>query len=290
MKKMTIAVATTLCLFGTSAFSSSFMQTSTASASTSSASVSVSATQANAAQPTLQPTLTSSQPKVKDSKEGSKERAEIVALIEKNFKTAFPQVTIEKITPFRYGLWEVFGVAGIVYTDSTGSILIQGNMIDLVTKKNLTEERLNILNKFEWSLIDKSKAIKVVNGNGKREMAVFSDPSCGFCKKFEADLPKLENVTIYTFLVDVLGSKSTESAKNIWCAGDNEKRVDAWKKHMIDGVETETKDCADVTKANMEVGRKSGVRGTPTIFFPDGSRLVGALPVEKFAEALNKQK
>ena len=216
--------------------------------------------------------------------------AETVTLIEKNFKAAFPQVSVEKVTPFRAGLWEIFGSAGIVYTDATGSLLIQGPVSELSSKRNLTEERLNVLQKFDWTTIDKSKAIKFVQGNGKREMAVFADPSCGFCKKFETDLPKLENVTIYTFLVDILGPKSTERARNIWCAGDNEKRSNVWKKQMVDSVEAETKECVDVTKDNMDVGRKAGVHGTPTTFFPDGSRLVGALPIEQFADALNKQK
>lgn len=226
----------------------------------------------------------------KITKTGSATNAETMALIEKNFKAEFPQVSVEKITPFRAGLWEVFGSAGIVYTDATGSLLIQGPVSELASKRNLTEERLSVLQKFDWTAIDKSKAIKIVQGNGKREMAVFADPSCGFCKKFETDLPKLENVTIYTFLVDVLGPKSTERARNIWCSGDNEKRADVWKKQMVDSVEAETKECADVTKANMDVSRKAGVRGTPTTFFPDGTRLVGALPIEQFSEALNKQK
>ena len=73
-------------------------------------------------------------------------------------------------------------------------------------------------------------AFKIVRGNGKRKLAVFEDPNCGYCKQFERDLTKVDNVTIHLFLYPVLGPDSVVKSRNIWCAKDKAK---AWTDWMV---------------------------------------------------------
>jgi thiol:disulfide interchange protein DsbC len=116
------------------------------------------------------------------------------------------------------GLYEIAIGNDVVYADASSRYLIQGELIDLKTGINLTEQRSHDLNRIKWSDLPLDDAIKVVNGNGKRQIAVFADPNCGFCKKLEKSFQQLENVTIYTFLVPLLSADSATKSKQIWCA------------------------------------------------------------------------
>ena len=121
-----------------------------------------------------------------------------------------------------------------------------------------------------------------MRGNGKRKLAVFEDPNCGYCKRFERDLQKVDNVTIHMFLYPILGPESVEKSKNIWCAKDKQK---AWMDWMVRDVAPAAAKCdtAAITR-NVEIGRKYKITGTPTLLFADGSRVpgaIGAAQVEK---------
>ena len=110
-------------------------------------------------------------------------------------------------------------------------------------------------------------------------MAVFADPNCGYCKRFERDLNEVKNVTVYTFLYPILGPDSIEKSKNIWCAKD---RSASWREWMLEGAPpAKAMGQCDVTalQRNAEFGRKYRINGTPGIVFVDGSRRSGALPL-----------
>ena len=129
-------------------------------------------------------------------------------------------------------------------------------------------------------------AFKIVRGNGARKVAMFADPNCGYCKRFEREMLTLKNVTIYTFLMPILGPDSTVKSRDIWCAKD---AAVAWRAWMVENI-TPAK-AADTCKAealarNVELGRKYRVNGTPALFFEDGTRKPGALPVQLVDELL----
>ena len=127
------------------------------------------------------------------------------------------------------GLYEVRTEGNeIFYTDAEANHLIQGDLIDTRQKRNLTEERLEKLSMIDFSKLPTKDAFTIVQGNGLRKMAVFVDPNCGYCKRFERDLQKVENVTIHVFLYPVLGQDSVEKSKNIWCAKDRGKTWQDW--------------------------------------------------------------
>ena len=209
------------------------------------------------------------------------------AAIRKNLTERLPQLpSIDEVskTPIN-GVYEVrVNGTDILYTDAEGNYLIQGSMIDTRARRNLTEERVEKLSAIAFDALPVKDAFTIVRGNGKRKLAVFEDPNCGYCKRFERDLQKVDNVTVHMFLYPILGPDSMEKSKKIWCAKDQGK---AWLDHMVrDQVPSGTASCdvAALTR-NVEFGRKHKISGTPTLFFVDGSRVPGAISsaqVEKF--------
>jgi thiol:disulfide interchange protein DsbC len=207
------------------------------------------------------------------------------ATIRKNLGERIPQLQkIDEVsrTPIN-GIWEVRVGTEILYTDSEGNYLIQGSLIDAKQRRNLTEERVEKLSAIDFDALPVKDAFTIVRGNGKRKMAVFEDPNCGYCKRFERDLQKVDNVTIHMFLYPILGGDSPDKSRNIWCAKDKGK---AWQDQMLREQPAASASCDTAAIArNLEFGKKHRISGTPTLFFTDGSRVPGAVnaaQVEKF--------
>ena len=185
------------------------------------------------------------------------------------------------------GLYEVFVDGQILYTDAKLTAILAGTLIDGKTMRNVTAERMQKLTAIKFSELPLEYAIRQVRGDGKRVFASFEDPNCGYCKKLARDLAKLENVTIYTFLMPILSPDSLEKSNQIWCSSDKAK---AWNDWMQDNKAPSGKGDCDTTavRKTVELGRKLGVSGTPTLFFTDGERVPGAVPVAQIEQKLNQ--
>ena len=213
------------------------------------------------------------------------------AAIRKNLAERLPTLPkIEEVnkTPMA-GLFEI-RVNGndIFYTDADGSFLIQGNLIDTKLKRNLTEERVEKLNAVAFDALPLKDAFTIVRGNGKRKMAVFEDPNCSYCKRFERDLQQVNDVTIHLFLLPILGADSTEKSKNIWCAKDKGK---AWLDLMVRDQPAAKSSCdASALARNVEFGKKHRITGTPTAIFADGTRVPGAISAQQVEKYLTEAK
>ena len=198
---------------------------------------------------------------------------------------------VESVTKSGYlGLYEIYADGNILYTDEKMTAFIAGGqLIEGKTMKNVTEERMRKLTAIKFSELPLERAIKQVRGDGKRVLATFEDPNCGYCKRLAKDLLKLDNVTIYTFLYPILSEDSIRKSKQIWCSAD---RARAWTDWMVEGRAPAGKDDCDtsaVTK-NQEFGRRLNISGTPTIFFADGERVPGAVPLPKIEQKLSQLK
>lgn len=198
---------------------------------------------------------------------------------------------VESVSKSGYlGLYEVYADGAIFYTDDkVSAIVVGGQMIDAKSMKNVTDERMKKLTAIRFSDLPLDRAIKQVRGDGKRVLATFEDPNCGYCKRLAKELLKLDNVTVYVFLYPILSEDSVRKSKQIWCAADRSK---AWNDWMIDGkapAGREDCDTSAVTK-NQEFGRKLNISGTPTMFFGDGERVPGAVPLARIEQKLNQVK
>ena len=193
---------------------------------------------------------------------------------------------VESVRKFgALGLYEVQVDGELVYTDAKVSHVILGDVIDVKARRNLTEERKQKLSQIKFSDLPLDLAVKQVKGNGKRVVATFEDPNCTYCRKLAKELQGVNDVTIYTFLYPILSPDSADKSKNIWCATD---RAKAWNDLMVEGKTPASANCDHPTEKVVAVGRKLNIRGTPTMFFADGSRVPGYMPVAMLEKALDK--
>ena len=212
------------------------------------------------------------------------------AAIRKNLTERLPEMgKIDEVTKTPMpGVFEVRVGTDLYYTDVDGSYLIHGQMIDAKGKRNLTEERMNKLTAIDFDKLPFADSFTIVRGNGKRRMALFEDPHCGYCKRFERDLQKVDNVTNNVVLYPILGADSGDKSKAIWCTRDKAK---TWQDWMVrDRALPTAANCDTAALArNVELGRRHQITGTPTLVFIDGRRIpgaIGAADVEKLlAEA-----
>jgi thiol:disulfide interchange protein DsbC len=194
-------------------------------------------------------------------------------------------------TPYS-GLFEVRVGSDILYTDEKAQYLFVGNVLDAKSGTNYTKARTDELSKIKFSDLPLESALKMVKGDGKRVIAVFEDPNCGYCKRFRKTLAGMDNITVYTFLYNILSEDSTVKSKNVWCSADRNKAWDEW---MLNGKAPSAApaNCVTPNEKILALGQKLRVNGTPAIFFADGSRVPGAMDAkgleEKFA-SLNSAK
>ncbi|MDB5857412.1 MAG: dsbC [Ramlibacter sp.] len=209
------------------------------------------------------------------------------ATLRKNLEQRLP--ALGKIDEVRRsplpGLFEVRVGTDLYYADADGNnLIINGQILDTKTKRNLTEERQEKLLAVDFDALPVKDAFTIVRGNGKRKLAVFEDPNCGYCKRFERDLQKIDNVTVYMYLFPILGPDSVEKSRNHWCVKDKGR---AWQDWMVRNDAAPKADAGcDVTALarNVELGKKHKITGTPTLIFTDGTRVpgaIGAADVEK---------
>ena len=214
----------------------------------------------------------------------------VFALNEKQIRTEIQKrlgtsANVRNVTPSPIpGLFEVQVNNEIFYTDSNAKYLIQGEMVELASGNNLTTKRQEDINRIKWSELPQAQAFKVVRGNGSRQIAVFSDPNCGYCKRLEKTLQELDNVTIYNYLIPILSADSALKSKQIWCAAYQQK---VWNDWMLNNLAPSGKsDCANPIDKNLTLAKNYGINGTPTIFFTDGSRFPGAVQLADIEKKL----
>mgnify|MGYP001072444129 CR=1 FL=1 len=209
------------------------------------------------------------------------------AVIRKALTQQFPGAQISSVKPTPYsGLFEVYLDDQLVYTDAKAQYVFTGDVIDLKNRINLTQARLNQLQAIKWSELPLANAIKVVKGNGARKLVVFSDVDCPYCRKFEAELAKVDNITVYTFLYPIEGlhPKAIQMSKQIWCAPDRNKAWDAYITRNV--VPNNDGKCANPVDATIALGQKLKVSGTPTLFFTNGQRVPGMVPAAQLEKLL----
>ena len=212
------------------------------------------------------------------------------AAIRKALAERIPKLPrIDEITPTPIpGLYEVrYNGTDILYSDARGDhIIVNGSIIETRTRTDLTEQRQEKLLAIDFAQLPLKDALVIRQGNGARKVAVFADPNCGYCRRFERDLAGIKDVTVYTFLYPILGPDSTAKSQDIWCSKDPAK---AWRAWILDGVAPEPKKAGCNTAGidrTVEFGRKHKVNGTPAVVFEDGTRKPGAIPAEMLERLL----
>ena len=219
------------------------------------------------------------------------------AAIRKNFAERNPTAgKIEEITKTPIpGLYEIRVGSDIFYTDDQANYVIfpstnaaDGHIIDTKSHADLTQVRLDKLSFVDVPNLPFKDAIALKQGTGARRLVVFEDPNCHYCKDVEKNLVALKDVTIYTFLIPILGPDSVNKTRDIWCASENGK---VWRSWMLSGVMPQrTMGSCDTSaiKRNVAMAEHYRVNGTPAIIFEDGSRFAGAADLDKLSKKLDE--
>jgi len=218
------------------------------------------------------------------------------ATIKQQLESAFPAAKVEKVqdSPLP-GLYEVVASGEVVYTNADASLLFTGRIVEVSTKQDLTARRLNQLRSIDFKSLPFDRAIKLVKGDGSRQLALFADPFCPYCMELEQELARIENTTVFLFLypLESIHPGATEQSRKIWCAKD---RGNAWSAWMLsrtapEGSPSETCE-GDPTESLQALGQELKITATPTMFFEDGHRVSGSLSQDElekeFAASVSK--
>lgn len=210
------------------------------------------------------------------------------ASIRKNLTARLPALApIDEVSKMPMSnLWEVRMGSEIIYTDDQGLFVIEGQLIDLQKQMNVTQERVAALTAFDFSTLPLKDAVVWTQGTGERKIVIFADPNCGYCKHFERELSGVKNVTVYTFLIPILGGDSPEKTTAIWCAKDSGA---AWRNWMLNGVMgiPAPKDCdTSALERNIALALRHAVNGTPTLVFTDNKRVPGVMTAAEVEQKL----
>ena len=198
---------------------------------------------------------------------------------------------IEGISPSPVpGIWEVRlrtrQGPQIVYSDSSGAYLIQGNIYEIRSGRDLTEERFRKISAIKFESLPLDQAVKVQRGNGRRILAMFSDPYCPYCRQFEKTLLQIDDITVYVFMYPVIRPQNADHSKAVWCSPD---RARAWLELAIDHKRPAAPaDCDNPVEKNLELGRSLGVNSTPTLILANGERVAGGLAAAELIDVLDK--
>lgn len=206
--------------------------------------------------------------------------------LEKRLKDMYPATRIERVQTSEIpALIEVTMGKNTAYTDATGRYFVFGHLFDMKTQRDLTAERMEKQQRIDFGQLPLGDAIKTVRGKGERVLAVFSDPDCPYCKRLEAELDKLSNVTIYTFPYPLEGlhPEAVDKAIAVWCAPD---RAHAWSDLLRSGKAPASRKCENPIQRNIQLAQRLGIQGTPTLVSADGRMLPGAAPGDRIEQWL----
>ena len=210
--------------------------------------------------------------------------------VKRSFEERFPGAEVSSVKKEALtGLYEVYAVGQLFYVDEKVSYAIQGNLINAQTRQSLSAERMKVLSEISFNKLPFEQAIKIVKGNGKRQMAVFEDPDCPFCKQLERELQKVNDVTIHVFLypLEQLHPGATLKSRKIWCAPD---RAKAWLAAVNDNTLPEGNGECDTPIANLaKLARTHRITGTPTLIFANNQRIAGAIPAVRIEQLLDSK-
>ena len=210
-----------------------------------------------------------------------------IATVKKAIAEKFPEAGSNiEVTKTTFGWYEVYAGGRLFYTDEDVNYFFLGNIVEAKSMSNITAQRLQKLSAIKFESLPLDFAIKTVKGNGKRKVAVFSDPDCPYCKRLEKDIANVTDVTIYTFLYPIpsLHPDAARKSKAIWCAPNRQK---AWDDYMLRGVLAADKSCDSPIDEIQAVGQKYKMNGTPTLVFADGRVVPGAIPTSDMETYLN---
>jgi len=177
----------------------------------------------------------------------------------------------------------------ILYSDAQAThVISSGEIIETASGRNLTEERMRKLSAIEFSTLPLDKAVKIQRGNGRRVLALFSDPYCPYCRRFEKVLQQIDDITVYVFMYPVIQPARIDHSRAVWCSKDRAAAWLALAAREQPKIPAAGPGCANPVNDVLRLGQSLGVNSTPTLFFANGERVSGGLSSEDLVKMLDE--
>ncbi|MBL6986620.1 MAG: DsbC family protein [Methylobacter sp.] len=204
---------------------------------------------------------------------------------------SMPSIKVGTVKPSEInGLHEVTVGGNIFYASDDGRYLVQGHLVDIAARTDITEEKLSSVRKQAIDNLGIDKMIVFKPKVSKYTVSIFTDIDCGYCRKLHSEIDQYmaAGITIqYLFFPRAgKGSDSYDKAISVWCADDRKEALTAAKK----GDKLEAKTCDNPVDEHMQLAEDFEVKGTPMIVTEKGNIFPGYLPAKQLAEALESEK
>lgn len=200
-----------------------------------------------------------------------------------------PGIAIDRIRVSEIpGFAEVAVSGRAIYVSNDGKLLLQGTLIDVATRENITDRGMASLRAEALAKVGADRRIVFAPEQVKHRVTVFTDIDCGYCRKLHQHMAEFNEAGIaieYLFFPRAgSGSESWDKAVSVWCAEDQQKALTNAKA----GGEIEAKSCANPVTMDYELGRKVGVDGTPAMYAADGSHVGGYVEPKQLLARLDE--
>ena len=187
------------------------------------------------------------------------------------------------------GLYEgTFGTV-VVYFSADGKYMLRGELLDLESRTNLTEQRMATLRQQQLEGMDRGSVISFLAPEEKHRIEVFTDIDCGYCRKLHNEindyLQRGISVDYLAYPRAGIGSDSYRKAVNVWCSSDRQEALTRAKA----GKSVKAASCEDPVSTHMALGERLGVNGTPALFLEDGSKIGGYVPADRLEQMLDER-
>lgn len=209
--------------------------------------------------------------------------------LRKAITDVFPDVEITRIKPAPIpGLYEVMLGTEMIYLSEDGRYILQGDLIDLDEKINLSEQEREAARKRVLESIPASETIDFVPDAAQHTVYVFTDITCGYCQLFHRDMAELNGkgvvVRYLAFPRAGVDSESFREMESVWCAADPNEAMTLAK----GGRPVKPAQCDNPVQRQYELGQALGVRGTPAIYLENGQEMPGYVPPDDLLQALQQ--
>lgn len=207
--------------------------------------------------------------------------------LKKSLATRLPQYEVSQIDPTPIeGLYQVIIGGQVIYMTKDARYMLDGNLIDLSTKKNYSEDAMSEIRLTQIDQLGEDNMVIYTPETVKHTITVVTDIDCPYCRRLHSEMDQyLENgVKVRYIFMPLKGQEDYKTTVTVWCSKDQNEALDKAK----GGSQLKAKDCDNPIEEHLKVARNLGIRGTPAIILQDGSMLPGYVPVKKLVTELNK--
>ena len=200
------------------------------------------------------------------------------AVVAERIRALNPGTRVDSVSASQLpGLYEVVMGKNIAYVEPSGRYALFGHVWDMQDRRDLTADRKAALDTIDVTTLPRDLAVRQVRGAGTRTLYVFADPQCGYCKALEQTLATMDDITVHTFVMPLLGAESRRLAAAIQCAADPGA---AWSALMLKAQlpPDAGSACDSKVDAIAKLAQTLGISGTPTLVAADGRKSAGAMP------------